>query len=89
MSFQVTFEPLGAMYIRFAKVPVYRTIEFVEDEVNIDVDRQKNIIGIEVLHPGVLKVNLRKLNRSGFSLPEEARQMDFGSLEKAFASVGS
>lgn len=88
MSIQVTFDPVGAMYIRFARVPVYRTIEFVEDAVNIDVDRRKNIIGIEVLHPGVLKVHLRKLNRSGYSLPEEARQMDFGSLDKAFASVG-
>lgn len=87
MSIQVTFDPIGAMDIRFAKVPVFRTIEFVEDEVNIDVDRRKNIIGIEVLHPGVLQVHLRKLTRSGYTLPEEARRVDFASLEKAFAAV--
>jgi len=77
------------MYIRFTRVPVHRTIELVEDEVNIDVDRAKNIIGIEVLHFGRLKIHLRKLTRSSYHLPEEARGMDFESLEKAFASVGA
>ncbi len=88
-NIQVTFEPLGAIYIRFATGRVHRTIELVQDAVNIDVDQEKKLLGIEVLQPGLLTVSLRKLERGPYTLPDAARKMDYRSLEKVFASVGA
>lgn len=39
----------GAVYLRFSKLPVARTLSYANGEINVDVDDYNEVVGIEVL----------------------------------------
>lgn len=42
-----------ALYVQFHDAEVIKTIELAEDELLIDLDERGNVLGIEVLKPGI------------------------------------
>ncbi len=51
-----------AIYLEFRHDRVARTVEFAQ-EAFIDLDNRGRLLGVELLNPGVLDVQLRKIAR--------------------------
>ena len=71
-SISIQTDPDGraeAMYIKFRKNKIYRTVEF-SDTTLIDLDRRGNIIGVEMLSPG--RVTAKELERVARKYKEPA-----------------
>jgi uncharacterized protein YuzE len=57
-----------AVYMEFKHEKVARTVEFAP-ETFIDLDTRGRLLGIELLNPGTLEVQLRKI-RNRFHIPD-------------------
>lgn len=79
----VTLEPHGALYVRFRRAHVARTVELVEDALYLDVDEYNNVLGIEALQSGTLRLTLQKIPKE-YRLPEEFKRINLEALDKAF-----
>ncbi len=56
-----------ALYLEFRHDKVARTIEFAP-ETFVDVDSRGRLLGVELLNPGTLEVNIRQIARR-YTLP--------------------
>ena len=83
MNVVVTFEKRGALYVQFRDTKVARTVQLVKDELLLDLDEYNNVIGIEALRPGTLRLTLQKVPKK-YRLPEEASLIDFEMLDRSF-----
>jgi uncharacterized protein YuzE len=52
-----------AVYFELAQGDVHKTVEVSEGECYVDVDRKGKLLGVEMLVPGHLKINARKVAR--------------------------
>ena len=57
-----------AVYMEFKSDKVARTVEFAP-ETFIDLDSRGHLLGIELLNPGTLEVQLRKIGKR-FHIPD-------------------
>ena len=58
----ITYDPLAnAVYIKLGDAKVHKTVEFAP-EIFIDLDRDKKILGVELLRPGRIIVR-KQMNK--------------------------
>lgn len=88
MSIQVSFDPLGALYVRFSDARIVRTIEVVPDSLVLDLDDRGQVVGIEALEPGMLRLVVDRMPPP-LKLPEEAKRVDFVKLGQSFLSAAA
>jgi len=89
MPLTITFDLTGVLYIQFRNsVETCKTIEIVKDAIYADVDADQNVIGVEVLKPGLLGLNIlqEKLSEE-YALPEYATKIDFSYLDRFMESA--
>ena len=61
INFNISFDPVaGAMYIRLSNNKIMETIE-LEDEVVVDIDAQRKLVGMEFLNPSKINVQLKQI----------------------------
>ena len=57
-----------AVYMEFKPDKVARTVEFAP-ETFVDLDSKGHLLGIELLNPGTLEIQLRKISKR-FNIPD-------------------
>lgn len=60
-----------AVYVEFKADKVSRTVEFAP-ETFVDLDGRGHLLGIELLNPGTLEIQLRKIGKH-FHIPDNKR----------------